>query len=208
MYNNTYFVKLIMNKHTLKITALSLLATCFCLLPLNLKAQDVNISTNALYLATTTPNFSAEVKLSRRNTLSGTFGYNAFDFPNNAEGVNPKLHHWLVMPEFKHWFCRAFEKGYIGIHAFYMKYNAGGLEFPSFLSDYRYKGFGTGAGISYGYQWALGKRWGFEASIGVGYVFLRYHKYELGSCGENLGREQKHYVLPTKAALSFIYFIH
>ena len=187
--------------------ALALTATLLMVNALSSHAQNVNVRTNLLYWCTTTPNVSAEWKLAEKLTLSGTFGYNAFDFPNNASGVNPKLHHWLVMPELKRWLCRSFERGYFGFHAFYMRFNAGGLEFPSFLSDYRYEGFGAGAGVSYGYQWALGKRWGIEASLGVGYVFLQYDKYELGSCGDNLGREQKHYALPTKAALSVVYYI-
>lgn len=127
------------------------------------------IKTNLLYWATTTPNVGLEWRLAPRYTLSATVGYNAFNFPNhtdaNGVAVNPKLHHWLVMPEAKYWFCRVFERHYIGFHALYGQYNAGGMKFPKFLEDARYDGWAAGAGLSYGYQWALGKRWGLEASI-------------------------------------------
>ena len=138
-------------------------------------------------------------------------GYNAFNFRNrtNSDGVavNPKLHHWLVMPEVKYWLCRAFERHYIGLHALSGKYNAGGLRFPSFFSDGRYDGWAAGAGISYGYQWAAGKRWGVEASVGAGYIYLRYDKYGCGACGSKAGSYRRHYFGPTKAALSIVYYI-
>lgn len=87
------------------------------------RAQQAGIKTNLLYWATTTPNIGLEWRLAPRYTLSATVGYNAFNFPNrtDANGVaaNPKLHHWLVMPEAKYWFCRVFERHYIGFHALY-----------------------------------------------------------------------------------------
>lgn len=178
------------------------------LLPLLTRAQRLNVSTNLLYWATTTPNISIEGRLARHYTLSLSLGYNPFNYKDNEYDVDPKLHHWIVYPEVKYWFCRAFERGYIGLHAFYGRYDAGGLEFPSFLSEHRYKGYGLGAGLSYGYQWALGKRWGIEASAGVGYVYVNYDKYDCGSCdGEKTEDGKKHFVLPTKAAVSIIYFI-
>lgn len=192
----------------IRILVFALFAAFLACTPLKVSAQHTNIGTNLLYWGTTTPNVSAEFKLSKHYTLSGTFGYNAFNFHDNADNVNPKIHHWLVMPELKRWLCRSYEKGYFGVHAFYLRYNAGGIDFPSFLSDYRYKGYGVGGGVSYGYQWAIGKRWGFEASIGVGYVYLNYRKYELGDCGEYIEHTKKHAALPTKAALSFVYYIN
>lgn len=174
--------------------------------PYKLYSQSFNVGTNLAYWATTTPNFSAEWVVSDHYTLSATFGYNSWDFSNSSE-KNPKLHHWLVSPEMKYWVCQAFERHFIGVHAFYVQYNAGGLEFPSFLSDYRYEGWGAGAGISYGYQWAFADRWGFEASLGVGYVYLNFDKYQCGCCGDLVGRGERHYVLPTKISLSILYYI-
>ena len=174
-------------------------------------AQQAGIKTNLLYWATATPNVGLEWSLAPRYTLSATFGYNAFNFPNrtNSDGIaaNPKLHHWLVMPEAKYWFCRAFERGYVGLHALYGQYNAGGMRFPKFLEDGRYDGWATGVGLSYGYQWALGKRWGLETSIGAGYIYLRYDKYNCGACGQKEGSYRRHWFGPTKAAVSFIYYI-
>lgn len=196
-------------------TPLSFLMLCFLLLsaalPHRLNAQQLGIKTNLLYWVTSTPNVGLEWRLAPHYTLSATFGYNAFNFSNrtNAEGiaVNSKLHHWLIMPEGKYWFCKAFERHYVGVHLLYGRYNVGGVRFPAFLENHRYQGWTSGVGVSYGYQWALGKRWGIEASIGVGYLYFKYDKYNCGACGENLGTYQRHYVGPTKAAISFIYYI-
>ena len=146
------------------------------------RAQQAGIKTNLLYWATTTPNIGLEWRLAPRYTLS-------------------------VMPEAKYWFCRVFERHYIGFHALYGQYNAGGMKFPKFLEDARYDGWAAGAGLSYGYQWALGKRWGLEASVGVGYIYLRYDKYNCGACGDKQGNYRRHWFGPTKAAVSFIYYI-
>lgn len=176
--------------------------------PCHAMAQKASLSTNLLYWATTTPNITASWRLSNHYTLSATVGYNDFDFESCFDDeVNAKIHHWVVYPELKYWFCRSFDGGYLGIHAFYGEYNAGGIDFISFLKDYRYKGYATGAGISYGYQWALGRYWGLETSIGVGYVYLNYHKYECGDCGDIVAKGKRHYALPTKAAVSLVYYI-
>ncbi len=195
------------------VTVVVLLLMCFASLPLEALAQKAEIKTNLLYWATSTPNVGFEGALSSRFTLSGVVGYNAFNFPGylNSEGtdVNPKFHHLLVFPELKYWFCRSFERGYLGLHGIYTDYNVGGLKPFGFLglADTRYRGHAYGSGMSYGYQWALGESWGFELSLGVGYVYLRYSKYDCGVCGAGQGAYSRHYFGPTKAAVSFSYYI-
>lgn len=181
------------------------------LLPGFLSAQKVNIRTNLLYWATSTPNVGVEWRLSPKYSFSVSGGYNAFDFRNRTDAggvsVNPKLHHWLVMPELRYWLCRTFERHYLGVHALYGEFNVGGVRFPSFLENGRYEGRCGGGGLDYGYQWAVGRRCGLDLSVGVGYVYLRYDKYDCGACGEKRGRFSRHYFGPTKAAVSFIYYI-
>lgn len=174
-------------------------------------AQRFGVKTNLLYLATATPNIGAEWRTASHFTLSTTFGYNGFNFPSDtdAEGVqrNPKLHHWLVMPEMKYWFRQAFTKSYLGLHGFYSRYNAGGIKFLPPLDDYRYRGWLTGGGISYGYQWVIGSCWGLEASVGAGYLYVKYDKHNCGSCGKKVATGHQHRIAPTKAAVSIIYYI-
>ena len=92
-------------------------------------------------------------------------------------GDDRQIKHWLVQPELRYWLCE------------------------------RYDGNVYGAGISYGYQWIISKRWSMEATIGVGYAHLKYDKYARGDGGEKLGHNNRNYFGPTKVGLSFIYII-
>ena len=74
-------------------------------------------------------------------------------------------------------------------------------------ADHRYQGWATGLGISYGYSWILGKRWNIEATIGFGYAYSNYDKYDCATCGRFKGSQDKHYFGPTKAGISLIYII-
>lgn len=174
-------------------------------------AQHVGISTNVLYWATATPNVNLEFRSGDHTTLGISVGYNPFKLPDrvNSEGVsiNPKLMHWVVSPEWRHWVCRPYERFYFGIHALGGRYNVGGLSVLSDLERYRYHGWAAGGGIGIGYQWALGRRWGLNVALGVGYVYFHYDKYECGACGELTGSYNRHYVGPTKASVSFVFLI-
>ena len=91
------------------------------------------------------------------------------------------------------------------------QYNWGGIKMPfglwENLENYRYEGWYAGAGLVYGYQWLLGKRWSIEAALGLGYVRAHYDKYECVHCGEWMGKGDKNYLGVTKAAVSLIYII-
>ena len=87
--------------------------------------------------------------------------------------------------------------------------NAAGIELPfdifPELADYRFQGWMAGGGISFGYQWLLNRNWNLEASVGVGYLYVKYEKYPCASCGTRLDKGHKNYVGPTKAAVSLVY---
>ena len=68
-----------------------------------------------------------------------------------------------------------------------------------------HQGWGTGVGVSYGYDWAVGKHWNIEASIGVGYLYLESDKYPCANCGTKIETVKKHYFGPTQAAVSAVY---
>ena len=67
------------------------------------------------------------------------------------------------------------------------------------------KGQFYGGGISYGYQFVLGRHWNLGATIGIGYAYVRYKKYECEECGDMVEKSHKNYFGPTKAALNLIY---
>lgn len=183
----------------------------FCAALFSGYAQQAGIRTNLLYWATTTPNIGLDVKLSGHASLGLSGSYNPFKFKTrvnkNNEEMNSKLHHWLVIPEFKYWFCRTYERSYLSFYGIYGEYNVGGISFIKPLKDYRYRGDAYGGGVSWGYQWALGSSGGIEFSLGAGYLRMHYKKYDCGKCGDELGTYNRNYIGPTQAALSLIYYI-
>ena len=174
-------------------------------------AQTTAVKTNLLYGAyTRTPNLSLEFGLGKKSTFEMGGGYNPWNLKGNFDD-NKKLVHWLGQLEYRYWLCQKFSGHFFGIHALGSQFNIGGYELPLLFEkgskNYRHEGYAYGGGISYGYQFYLGKRWSLEANIGLGYARLNYDKYECAKCGEKLGSVTKDYFGPTKAGISLIYII-
>lgn len=168
-------------------------------------AQEVALKTNLLYWGTVTPNMAFEFKISKHLSLEFPAGYNAWK--SSTEGRS--LRHYAFQPELRYWFCRPFEGHFVGVHGHYAKYNMGNIPFMPATKEYMYKGNVSGGGVSYGFHWILGTRWGLEANIGVGYAYINYKKYIEGECcAEVVSKVKKHYVGPTKLAINLIYMIH
>ena len=165
------------------------------------------VKTNLLYDATRTLNLGVEFGLARRWTLDVSGNYNPWTFSENR-----KMKHWLVQPEVRWWSCTRFSGHFMGLHALGGGYNWGGM-LPwgirpgAGLRGHRYQGWLVGAGVSYGYHWVLGNRWGLEATVGAGYAYLDYDKYPCAKCGRKIGRETQHYFGPTKAGITLIFMV-
>jgi hypothetical protein len=164
------------------------------------------IKTNLLYDATTSFNLGTEWRLSNHHTLDISVDYNPWTFSENK-----KLRHAWVQPEFRHWLCESFYGHFVGFHGLYAHYNIGGIKLPlgtfSKLESTRYQGDLYGGGVSYGYQRLLSPRWNLEATIGIGYVYADFTKYDCSNCGKKFGDGHKHYFGPTKVGLSLVYVI-
>ena len=169
-----------------------------------LRAQTVGIKTNLLYDATRTVNLGAEIGLAPRWTLDVSANYNAWDF---SEGR--KWRHLLIQPEARYWFCERFNGHFVGLHAHWAKFNIANGKMPFGLwketRTRRHEGDLYGVGLTYGYQWLLGRHWNLEAALGVGYARVVYDKYPCASCGRKLSSGKENYWGPTKAAVSIIY---
>lgn len=166
------------------------------------RAQQTALRTNLLLWSTTTPNAGVEFGMGRHFTFGLTGAYNAWKFSNSM-----KLNLYFAQPEFRYWPCRSFEGHFIGIHGHYGHYNVGQFPFVASMKDLIYRGDLYGGGISYGYHWALGLRWGLEVSVGAGYARMEYDKYRCVECGELEGSYRRNYFGPTRADFSLIYFI-
>lgn len=170
-------------------------------------AQQVALKTNLLYDATATPNVGMEIGVGKKHSFQVFYGLHPWKF---GHGEDQKyLKHWVVNPEWRHWFCHRFNGSFVGIHAFGGQYNAANIKMPlgwwKELRDHRFEGWFAGGGVSYGYQWVLSKHWNFEGSVGVGAAYIDYDKFKCGTCGKKVDDGHKIYVGPTKAALSLMY---
>ena len=173
-------------------------------------AQKFVVKTNLFYGAyARTPNLSLEAGLGKRSTLELGGGYNWFA-PSKLDS-NKKLVHWVGQLEYRWWFCERFAGHFLGVHAIGTQYNIAGHNLPLLFgknsAQYRYEGWGAGAGISYGYLFYLGRRWSVEANVGVGYVYLDYDKYQCATCGRKVNSEHRNYFGPTRAGISLVYII-
>lgn len=187
-----------------KIFSLILLLTTICMYG---RAQEIGVKTNLLYDATTTMNLGVEFGLARKWTLDISGNYNPWVL--NKE-KNRKIKHYLIQPEARYWLCDKFSGHFFGAHALFTNYNISAVKIP-FVDDsknYRYKGWATGVGVSYGYSMILGGRWNLEATAGVGVAYTRYDKFNCKNCGEKLQNNvSRTFFAPTKLGISLIYMI-
>jgi len=165
------------------------------------------IKTNLLYDATSTINLGVEFRLSKVLTLDVPVNYNPWTFSDNA-----KMKHLLVQPELRYWLYEPFNGPFFGVHAIGSLFNAGGdvtgaSSIIKGMKDYRYQGWTTGVGVSYGYQWMLSNRFSLEATAGLGVLYLEYNKYDCEKCGRKITKESQYYVGPTKLGLSLVWML-
>jgi hypothetical protein len=162
------------------------------------------IKSNLLYDATGTFNLGVEFRTGPRTSLDVPFSWNPWTFSDNR-----KWKHFLFQPEFRYWTRETFRGHFFGLHGHYAYYNVGNLPkpFSPHMQSHRFQGWLAGAGLSYGYRWNFNHRWAMEATLGAGYAYLSYDKYECGNCGDHLGEHAKNYFGPTKVGLSLIYGI-
>lgn len=180
---------------------LFLLLLCGCL---NSYSQKVAISVNTLPAIDGALSGGISYALGNQSTieLNGTLR----PWKRNGDHVN---RHWLLQPEYKYWFCQKFNGPFLGGYLNGAQFNIGGKKLPfgifPTLKENRYQGWLTGAGISCGYHWILNDHWNIETSVGVGYEFIRYKRYDCSECGQLRDKGKHHYIGPSKAAVSLVY---
>lgn len=163
-------------------------------LPNNAQAQRVAIKTNLTDWMTASPNLSVEFAISSRFTLdlSGTatpFKYKP-DFYFRHIRLQPELRYWLLTPLSRH---------YIGFTAFYSTYDVGYKKRGYFGDSYA-------AGLTYGYNWILSRRWNFELSAGLGAIHYRLARYTPGTAHPE-PNDAGWIVAPVKLGIAFVYIL-
>ncbi len=193
----------------IKLLLVALFIVIISSVPKQSLAQQVALKTNLLYAATATPNIGLEMGVGKKHSVQMFYGLHPWKF---GHGDDKKyLMHWLLNPEWRHWFCHRFNGSFVGIHALGGQFDATNIKMPfgwwKELEDHRFEGWFVGGGVSYGYQWVLSKHWNIEGSIGVGAVYIDYDKFGCGTCGKKLEDGDKWYFGPTKLALSLMYLL-
>ena len=51
------------------------------------------------------------------------------------------------------------------------------------LKNRRSEGWAAGAGLTYGCVWPIARRWNLECTVGLGYWYTDYDKFESRKCG-------------------------
>ena len=180
-------------------------------------AQKVAVKTNGLYWTTATPNAGLEFAMAPRWTFELAGGYNPWTLDKKD---NVKAKHFLVTPEVRYWFCESFLGHFIGINGNYTQFNISGIYIPDVfykhseggyfldsLQHARSQGWAAGAGITYGYAWPVSRRWNMEFTLGLGWWYTEYDRFESRTCGLFQERVARHAFGPTDLGLSFIYLI-
>ena len=163
-------------------------------LPNDAQAQRVAIKTNLTDWMTASPNLSVEFAISSRFTLdlSGTatpFRYKP-DFYFRHIRLQPELRYWLLTPLSRH---------YVGFTAFYSTYDVGYKKRGYFGDSYA-------AGLTYGYNWILSRRWNFELSAGLGAIHYRLARYTPGTAHPE-PNDAGWIVAPVKLGIAFVYIL-
>jgi hypothetical protein len=175
-------------------------------LSLTLSAQRVGVKNNILADATLSPNLALEISLGGRTTLELYGSYNPFNMKDNK-----KAKHWLAQPELRYWTCERFNGYFFGIHALAGEFNVANWNLPgnifSFLEGHRFEGDFYGAGLTFGYQWILGKRWNIEAALGAGFVHFNYDKFTCVKCSPKIDMGVYNYFGLTRTVVSLVYFL-
>ena len=197
--------------HTAIIQPLLTLAIAW-LMNVGAQAQTVAVKTNLLYDATLTPNLGVELGLGKKHTAQLFYSLNLWEHPK-GKSSDTQWKHWQLGGEYRWWFCSKFNGHFLGVHAMGGEFDMAKVKhfklplynWPKDFDTKRYEGWNAGAGVTYGYQWILGKHWNLEASVGAGYQYIHYKKLPCTECGNVEETGHKHYVGIDKLALSLMY---
>lgn len=169
----------------------------FCSLSVTAFSQFYSGRTNLLGLVTGNLNAEVGMTLNKKFSLHLPVQYNPFIYSREK---NTKFQNLTFMPGARYWLRESFMDQFIGLSLIGSRYHIGNL-----FDDYRYDGYGVGAGLSFGWTYPMAPRWNFEWELGVAGIWANYEKSVCKSCGYSYGKTQQWYVIPHKISASLIY---
>ncbi len=158
-------------------------------------AQRIAIKTNGLYWLTLSPNIGGEFRLSRHYSLDLSVA------GNFMSSDSYRLNFFQVAPELRYWFSRPMSRHYIGLTSFAGNYNFN-------FNHQKYTGDAVAAGLTYGFDWVISRRWNIETSLGIGLLKYRCFDYPEGSIRPESPNKDKTMFAPIKAGVSISYLLY
>ena len=160
-------------------------------------SQFYSARTNLIGLGTGNLNVEFGMTLNKKFSIHLPVQYNPFIYNKSK---NTKFQNLTVMPSGRYWFRESFMDQFIGFSLVGSRFHIGNL-----FDNYRYDGYGFGAGVSFGWTYHMASRWNFEWEVGVAGLWTSYDKSVCKACGYTYGREHKWYLVPHKVAVNLIY---
>lgn len=165
-------------------------------------AQFYSFKVDMLGLCTTTIGVEGSAALSNRWTAHLPVRFN----PWSVNGTY--LKHAATMPGVRYWFVDSYFRGwFLGVNSLITIYNHRGLmgnDLEYFGKDYRYKGWGYGAGVSGGYSRPISRRMNIEFEVGVAGLHVNHDIYNQQD-GEQSGHQKGLLLVPGKIAVNLVY---
>ena len=127
-------------------------------------AQKLSVNTDLMMLATQTYNFGAEMTIGNRSTLGLTV------FGNHNPYIHDNMKVFGVQPEYRYYFGgRPLYHHFVGLGLLAADYNF-------VQKGKRYDGYALGAGLTFGYVFALTNNLNVDLHAGFGLVRTSYTK--------------------------------
>lgn len=161
---------------------------------LNSRAQLVTVKSNLADWMTVSPNLGVEFILG--NHLSIDMSVTAAPFKIKKDIY---FQHLRLQPELKYWLSSLLTRHYVGATAFYSIYDVGYKQRGYFGDSYA-------AGLTYGYNWILSRRWNLEIGAGLGIIRYRMARYIPGTLHPE-PNEAGWKIAPVKLGINFVYVL-
>lgn len=188
----------------------------FCIPVIEVKGQEIQnennstqpaivIKSNLLYDITSTLSAGIEIGLNEKFTLDIPLSVNPWKFSDDRYWK-----HFLVQPELRYWKDHRPSGHFFGAHLHYGTYNVSrlpGFVFSDYMTSHRFDGWLAGAGVSYGYRWPLSERLSLEATLGFGYAYIDYNKFQTAT-DEKMSFGTYHYFGPTRAGVTLSFSLN
>lgn len=165
-------------------------------------AQKLSVNTDVTMLALQTYNLGAEMTIGNRSTL----GLSVFGTKNPYFHDNLKI--MGVQPEYRYYFGgRPLYHHFVGVSLL-------AADYLFTHENVNYDGYALGAGLTFGYVFALSDKWAIDAHAGFGFIGTRHKKLHLDHPDLQLNNGSllrkgfsSCYILPTKIGVTLSYTI-